>query len=493
MSFTKLRNYLTRRNIIIAVSLLVILIVGSAIWRMASSDAVPESARGLREVTVSSVADLMSGGGSLSVVAEVQSVNEAKISAEGSGRVARVHAELGERVSAGQVLAEIENASERALVLQAEGVLDAAKAAAGGSRGSALATVLGAYASVDNAINDAVNQINTDPADSSPTFSVSTRNTLALAEMENLRPKMDVILERHSSKASTLTTSSDFSAELKLLEDELLQVNSYLDTVLQVLNSGVVRPDISAATISAYVADVSSARSAVTASLSAVIAARTTLDPQGAVSASSASVKQAQGAYNAALANLEKTIIRSPIFGTLNHFTIKLGDTVAALQQVAIVSNNGALEAVMYVTESNRNRLKVGQKVSIEGASATITKIAPALDPVTGRIEVRVGLPANLSFTNGEAVRVELAKSDTPVTAVEGPITIPITAIKIEADRTIVFTVSDGKLAIKEVKIGKLSGESVQVNEGLTLDDEIVVDARGLKDGQEVVVASQMN
>lgn len=484
------KEFLLVRKWYVAAGAAIILIVGGIAFSFLSSDEITSAENTKRSVEVAAVSDIMNGGSSLTASAEISSVSEAKISSEVGGRVVRVSASLGQRVGAGQVLAEIENASQRAAVLQAEGALDAAKAAASGSRGSGLATILAAYAAVDNAINDAVNQIDTDPDASNPTFSVSTRDTQALAEMVALRPSMQPILKRHDAQSVALTEASDLPAELAVLEGELRTVRTYLDTVLKVLNAGVVRQDVSAATIAGYVASVSAARTSVTASLSAVSSARTSLDSQGTVSASAASVKQAQGAYNAALASLEKTIVRSPISGTLNHFTIKLGDTLAPQQQVAIVSNNGALEAILYVTESDRNRISVGQKVTIEGAQATITKIAPALDPVTGRIEVRIGLPSNTSFTNGDTVRVELVKSDLPVKA-SGPLSIPITALKIEAERTIVFTVVDGKLSGKEVKIGKLSGASVQVNEGLTLDDEIVIDVRGLKDGQEVDVASQ--
>ena len=342
----QIKTFLIERKWYVVGGFALLLVLGGVVWSNSGADtAVVSDTK--PTVIVGRVSDLMNGGGSLSIVAEIRSVNEAKISSESGGRVTRVSASLGDFVGAGQILAQVENASQRAAVLQAEGALDAAKAAAGGSRGSALTTVLSAYASVDNAINDAVGQILTDPVDSQSSFRVSTRDTLSLAEMERLRPAIQPILKRHEAEEPTLSASSDFTAELALLENELRQVRNYLDTALKVLNAGVARDDISIATISAYVADVAAARTAVIASLSAVISARTSLDPQGAVSASAASVKQAEGAYNAALANLEKTIIRSPISGSLNNFTIKLGDFLAPAQQVAVVSNNGALEAVV--------------------------------------------------------------------------------------------------------------------------------------------------
>lgn len=445
----------------------------------------PAADSGPREVRVARVSDLMNDVNSLSVVAEITSVSEAKISAESAGRIARVNAELGDRVSAGTVLAEIENSSQRAAVLQAEGALDAARASAGGSQESAVSTLLGAYGAVNTAIEDAVGQIYTNPESSQGGFSVSTRDTQALAAMEASRNRMSDIVRRQDAQVGAVGAGGA-TAELATLEGELREVRVYLDIVLRVLNAAVPREDVTATTISGYVADVTASRAAITTSLTAVISARTALESGGGtLSSSAAAIKQAEGSYQAALANLNKTIIRSPISGTLNNFTVKLGDFVSVTQQVAIVSNNGALEAVAYVTEEDRGRITVGQKVRLGETTGTITKIAPALDPVTRRVEVRIGLPAKTTLTNGQSVRVELSENSV-TTPAQGPLSIPITALKIEANRTIVFGVENGTVVAHEITIGKLSGSTVQVLAGLTAESEIVADVRGLKEGDEV-------
>lgn len=504
--FNSLKKFvLTYKWYVLAGVVAVIAIAGYA-FSGGSDATVAES--GPREVNVERVADLMSGGNSLSVIAEITSVSEAKISAESGGRIARVRASLGDVVGAGQVLAEIENSSQRAAVLQAEGSLDAAKAAGvntssslEGAQGTAVTTLLNAFAAIDSAIEDSVGQILTNPESSQSGFKVSSRDTQALATLEATRPRMAQIIRRQESQAASLSATSNLDAELTLTEGELREVRTYLDTVIKVLNAAVPREDVTATTISSYIADVSESRSAVITSLSSIVAARSSLETArtnaeggATLSTSGASIKQAEGAYNAALASLEKTILRSPISGTLNNFTIKLGDFVSATQQVAIVSNNGALEAIAYVSEEDKLRISVGQKVTLEGdITGTITRIAPALDPVTRRIEVRIGLPATAMkvLTNGQSVRVELAKTGAVAAApTNGILSIPITALKMEARRNIVFTVVDNKLTAHEITIGKLSGEYVQVTAGLTADTEIVADARGLKEGDIVQLAA---
>lgn len=477
----------------------------------------------VRSVVVASVGELMGGGGSLSSVAEIRSVSEAKISPEMGGRIVRVSATLGARVGAGQVLAELENASQRAAVLQAEGAYDAAKASLakveGGtrdeqisilrtslnaSRDGAVSTLLSAYNGVDSALKDTADQMFTGIELGQIQFTILTANQQLEHEIEQQRAKLSNILARQDARSRTLTSSDDLRSELTLAESEVREARILLDSMLKALSDAIPNDDSTAAEIAAYKAGATAARAALTGTLSALSGARSAIDiaeknlEQGEtgaqsedVAAARASVKQAQGVYNLALANLEKTIIRSPISGTLNNFTVKLGDTVSPQQQVAIVSNNAALEAVMYVTEDDRNRIRVGDKVSLEdGITGTVTRIAPALDPVTRRIEVRIGLPTDATFVNGESVRVTIEKGDA-IAPTQGPLSIPLTALRMESERSVVFIVEDGRLAARPVMIGKLSGDSVEVKSGIDVATVIVVDARGLKEGSEVTVATE--
>jgi multidrug efflux pump subunit AcrA (membrane-fusion protein) len=53
----------------------------------------------------------------------------------------------------------------------------------------------------------------------------------------------------------------------------------------------------------------------------------------------------------------------------------------------------------------------------------------------------------------------------------------------------VIFTVDyENKLVSHDVKIGRLLGDRVEILSGLTNDMKIVEDARGLRDGEIVVV-----
>jgi len=175
------------------------------------------------------------------------------------------------------------------------------------------------------------------------------------------------------------------------------------------------------------------------------------------------------------------------------------GDFVASFSQVAQVSNPGALEVDTNVTPDDAKTLAVGGKATIEGTIAgVITSIAPALDPTTGKILVKIGINGDQSsLTDGDTVTVSLtraqttAPAQTAATASSTTILIPIAAAKITPSGPVVFTVASSTLVSHPITLGTILGDQITVTSGLSLDMDIVTDARGLSDGQQVVVDSQ--
>src|SRR5271168_2857219 len=86
------------------------------------------SGRSAQQVIVSSVANLSPNNAPLSVNGQITSQNEATILSQTSGEIVSLDKQLGYQVSAGETIATIENSSQQAAVLQAQGSYDAAEA-----------------------------------------------------------------------------------------------------------------------------------------------------------------------------------------------------------------------------------------------------------------------------------------------------------------------------------------------------------------------------
>jgi RND family efflux transporter MFP subunit len=459
------------------------------------------------KVALASVADLTRGGSSLSVAGTVESQTEATVRAEKGGEITRVNYALGDAVAAGAVVAEIDNAAERAAVLQAEGAVQAATAAANTSatslsatKDSAVAALLSAYGTVEKAVHTDTDPMFTNPNGTDIRFNVQSADSQAVNDSVNGRGTLGAIIAREEARSSTLSSSDDLVAEAMKTESELKTIRDYLDNVIRALNAGVSSPSASDSAIAGYKATATASRSTITTALSALISTRQGLENaqkaaaqgEGAISSTQAALTQAQGALAAAKANLEKSIIRAPISGTINSLDLKRGDYVQALSPVLTVANNGALEVTSYVTADDAPRIAVGDEADVDGVKGTITRIAPALDPLTKKIEVRVGLPAaaSQSLINGQSVVVTFTKPATAAAKpVTGPLVVPISALKIGSENTMVFTVSTSSTLVPHnVTLGALMGDRVEIKDGVTQDMIIVTDARGLQAGETVIV-----
>ncbi|MEK7099740.1 MAG: HlyD family efflux transporter periplasmic adaptor subunit, partial [Patescibacteria group bacterium] len=195
-------------------------------------------------------------------------------------------------------------------------------------------------------------------------------------------------------------------------------------------------------------------------------------------------------------AQLEKTIIRAPIAGQVNFLPIRVGDYVTAFTHTATVAQNGALEIVSYVSESDRDLLAVGSKVTIEDKyQGVVTSIAPALDPNTKQIEIHIALSGASEIVNGQSVRITLpgaAKAVAVADAPSGPLLLPLTALKLTPSARVVFSLGeDGRLVAHPVEIRDVRGDRIEVMTALPADLRIVADARGLSEGQKVNVATE--
>lgn len=470
-------------------------------------------------VTISPVSELANGDTNLPLLGVVTSTSEATIRSESSGKLTRVYKKLGDAVVAGQVIAEFENSGERAAVLQAEGSYDAAKAArdiarintgstnssAGEAKNNALNAISSAYITMDDVIHVKADTFFADARNDDAKILISVPDSALVYSLESKRKAIEKILLAREVKNRSITTSNDLVGELNAVQLEVQTIKTYLDDLASAylkavpdstysqaaIDNGKTTLGIARSTISATNGALTSSRTSLNASLAAQeVAGKTSGDSSGSIAAADANVKQAQGSYNAALSRLEKTVIRSPISGTLNSLSIDTGDFISAFTEVAVVSNNGALEVVSYVTDEDAKRIQPGNEVTIDGGTkGVITRIASAIDPKTKKIEVRIGITDKTTLVNGQSVRVTITKGKQVVSSTGGPIKIPLSALKLTPDGAFVFTLSaTSSLISLPVKEGAILGEEIQIISGLNGTESIVTDARGLKAGMVVTV-----
>lgn len=509
-STTFLRAQLQKPVVVGAILVLITLIVALFIRYGSSSDTVvTESQKKL--VEVSSPAKL-AGGEELSLIGTVRAFTEAQITAERTGRITRVNAELGKQVSAGQILVTLENASESAAVLQAQGAYEGALAAARQSSIGVDEAQNAVNAAENNLVNSIKSSYNTtnavvlndiddffsNPNAGVPGLKIDGKGTTQTLNAE--RVAYQSLLPQWQLRSNTVTVSSNLTSEVDYAVANVNRTISFLDSFITLFGQQNGNDRYSDAELQSFTANFSGLRSSLLQTVSALenaetgvananeVVTRATLSASGGgASAADAQVKQALGSLRSAQANYAKTVLRSPISGTVNALSAKLGDYANTGQVLAIIANNNALEIVTFAGDQEAAALSPGDEVLIEGVSkGIVTNVAPAVDATTKKTEIRIATDDS-SIANGDTVRITknstVASSSAPT-----EISIPLSAVKFETNNGFIMQVENGVLVQKSVELGSVRGTSLEIISGLSATEEFVVDVRGLTPGTEVTV-----
>ncbi len=482
------------QQVAIAALLLILLIGGVAFARSGATDA--PSAKG-RTVTLQTVRELSGGGSSVNLIGTVRSVTEANILAQTGGTVRAVRTALGKSVPAGFVIAELENAAERASVLQAEGAYEAAVAARSAqslpdTQITARNAYRSAYTTVDTSLELYVDTFYGNPTAVGPDLLLYPDHDTAV-HLSRERARIQTLMGQWESSLGSVD-SRDPQTLLSEAETYTRTIETFLNELAAAANQNNSRAT------SAQLSALATARANVAGVLSSITTAKSSYrsGSTGATASADASVKQALGSLRAAQANLERTVVRAPIGGQVNFLPIRVGDYVTAFTHVATVAQNGALEIVVYVSENDRDLLAAGSAVLVEDTyEGVITSVSPALDPVTKQIEVHVAVTGASELVNGQSVHVsfpDLAAETNELPETEGPILLPLSAVKLRAGDRIVYTVDEeSRLVAVSVTVGEVRGDHIEILSELSPELRIVRDARGLSEGQSVEVASAAN
>jgi RND family efflux transporter MFP subunit len=477
----------------------------------------------------------------LSLTGTIRSESEAVLKTESQGEVTGVYKKVGDFVYAGEIIAELRNTSERAAVLQAQALLEAARAnlqkGTSGVRSEDKAVLQisldnainsfssaktntknvlrSSYSAVESAVIQSMDLIFSNPKSANPTLIVSTSESGVANQLSQSRVTAQSMILREKAASTNLDGETDLISELNETEKEVLFVRDMIDNSIVVINNAIPSATVPLESISAYKAALNGARATISGTLSSITATRNEYNNSFAgleiarqnfdkgitgaqtedVVALEAQVTQAEAGLSLARANLARTLIITPISGTINTLNLRQGDYANAFSSAAIVSNNNALEITTYVSTDDKENIRVGSKVFIDNKyKGVVTSISPGLDPVTKKIEVRIGvIDTETDLTNGSSVRISIDRNGFEIDPTEiTELSIPISALKIETNRIIVFTVNaDNELTAHEVETGLILGDSVRITSGLTPEMTIVKDARGLREGQEVVLNTE--
>lgn len=215
--------------------------------------------------------------------------------------------------------------------------------------------------------------------------------------------------------------------------------------------------------------------------------------------ATEAQFKQSQLEYQNRMENfnnlklqLDRTKIRALSEGYITERLIEAGDRVSPNTQVYTIEDFNPLLIRVFVPTSDAINLALGMSVEVTtdilkglGFEGKVKLINPRIDVETGTVKVTVEVFDNsLRLQPGMFVKVQIA-----IGMKENVLVIPRKAILYKQNKSYVFVLNRRQVSQREVLLGLLEEDHVEVTEGLNEGEVIVlVGVEGLKDGQRVDV-----
>lgn len=441
------------------------------------------------------------------------------------GRISGVYVKVGDVVSKGRILAEIENGDLRASVLQKQATLENVQAELEdliiGTRPEELAItesqvakdeatllqssqelvneIMDAYSVADDAIRNQVDQFISNPRSDNPQINFIVSDSNLKNKIESGRVFIESVLNDWQSSLFALNVLSDLDKAQNKARGVLSSVTEMLSDANSALNKGTGNSDITL-----WISDVSSARTAVNSSVSSLTSAVTSyknakasleiskrnlvLDVAGStesqIKAQEAKVKGAEADVINAQAQLAKTLIRAPFSGIVTKVESKVGAVASANStQISLISDQG-FEIESFVPEVDVAGIKIGDRatatldaygdkisfnikvVSIEPSETvrdgvSTYKTILAFDEQDER--VRSGMTANVVIT---------------IEKKENVISIPQGLVRNENGKSYVVLRNEAGDVSREVEVGTISSlGSIEILSGLEVGDNVVIPA----------------
>ena len=188
-----------------------------------------------------------------------------------------------------------------------------------------------------------------------------------------------------------------------------------------------------------------------------------------------AAVSSAESAVVAARQQLEYTVVRAPYSGIVTKRHIEVGETVSSGQSLISGLSLEKLRVTVDLPQQVASQVRREPRAVVLTESERVIPeritLFPMADPVTNTFRVRLEMPdgqfglfpgmfVKAVFQIGEAERL----------------LIPATAVVQRSEVTAVYVSESGDVRLRQVRIGQIFGDQVEVLAGLSVDEQVAVD-----------------
>lgn len=203
-----------------------------------------------------------------------------------------------------------------------------------------------------------------------------------------------------------------------------------------------------------------------------------------------AQLAQAGAALELAQSQLSDTVIHSPINGTVVKQIFEVGETIAPGYPAFVLGRLDTLEVEIGVPDNLIDYIKIGEKVNlfIYGIDKEMEGVISNID-TTADLETRTfGVKIDIDNKDGDIKPGMIANVIVNMDKVT-TIMLPIDAVVDDANKSTIFVYDEDTKTVtkREVEVGAVFGDNIQIVEGLKDGELVVVHGQfGLLEGEEV-------
>lgn len=194
---------------------------------------------------------------------------------------------------------------------------------------------------------------------------------------------------------------------------------------------------------------------------------------------------------------LSRTVVTSPMDGVIRRLDAKVGLQLSIGDPIAEILEIDRVKAIIGIPESDVTAVRKLDTVNITIQALDDKKIkaekhflspAPETTARLYNLELKIDNPENEVLT-GMFVRADIVKKQ-----IENSISVPFYSVISRNNEQYVYIEKGGLAVKKEVLLGIMENWMVQVKEGLSAGDKLIVEGhRDVEDGQKIRIIKSLN
>jgi HlyD family secretion protein len=450
------------RRMVLLLALIVAIVVGR--WYTLRPQEVS-----LTRATVMTITETISSSG------RVRGVTETVVGSQAAGIVETLYVDEGDRVITGQPLAVLKRDVAEARLAQAEQALNTARAQMAEVESRPMRSEV-------EAAEEQVRQAQAQLAQQRAAVQQAQQSVVqSRAQLHQLQAELNLAATQLERSASLLDRNF-------ISRSEYDQAQTQYRVAQERAAAGQQAIEVGQANVRATQASVQAAQANVKALEARLRTVRIGATPEE-IEVARQRVAEAERALRVARQQVQEAVVTAPFAGIITAINAELGQPVGPQGVVRLVSS--ALEIRLDVDETNLADLAVGQEAVVSSSvfpgdtfHGQVSEIGAAVDQTRGTVTVRV-MPRQPPdwLRPGQTVNVNI------ITHRAAPrLLIPASALGRSGDQSVVYVVENGRALEKVVLTRSPTAQGVPVLAGLSAEDWIIADARGLTAGQSVRV-----